>query len=90
MAAPVPEVFEHSGPWTEEEFLALPVGRRVELLDGALLVSPSARLRSLAAVLPALDWRSPVQATGRPTGRSSRSSTRRPASRAWTQAACSC
>ncbi|MGH3926044.1 MAG: Uma2 family endonuclease [Pseudonocardiaceae bacterium] len=45
MAAPVPEVFEHSGPWTEEEFLALPVDRRVELLDGALLVSPSARIR---------------------------------------------
>lgn len=44
MAAPVPDVFEHSGPWTEEEFLALPVDRRIELLDGALLVSPSARL----------------------------------------------
>jgi Uma2 family endonuclease len=42
MAAPVPEVFEHAGPWTEEEFLALPVDRRFELLDGALLVSPSA------------------------------------------------
>lgn len=45
MAAPVPEVFDHIGPWTEEEFLALPVDRRVELLDGALLVSPSARVR---------------------------------------------
>lgn len=44
MAAPVPEVFEHSGPWTEEEFLALPVDRRVELLDGALLMRPSARI----------------------------------------------
>ena len=42
MAAPVPEVFEHSDPWTEEDFLALPVDRRIELLDGALLVrSPS-------------------------------------------------
>lgn len=45
MAAPVPEVFEHTGPWTEAEFLALPVDRRIELLDGALLVSPSARSR---------------------------------------------
>ncbi|MGH3833226.1 MAG: Uma2 family endonuclease [Pseudonocardiaceae bacterium] len=45
MAAPVSKVFEHSGPWTEEEFLALPVDRRVELLDGALLVSPSPRVR---------------------------------------------
>jgi Uma2 family endonuclease len=44
MAAPVPEVFEHAGPWTEEEFFALPVDRRLELLDGALLVSPSARV----------------------------------------------
>ncbi|MBV9013590.1 MAG: Uma2 family endonuclease [Pseudonocardiales bacterium] len=44
MAAPVPEVFSHVGPWTEEEFLALPVDRRLELLDGALLVSPSTRV----------------------------------------------
>lgn len=44
MAAPVPEVFEHRDPWTEAEFLALPVDRRFELLDGALLVSASARL----------------------------------------------
>ena len=43
MAAPVPELSEYVGPWTEEDFLALPVDRRVELLDGALLVSPSAR-----------------------------------------------
>ncbi len=45
MAAPVPEVFEHRDPWTEAEFLALPVDRRFELLDGALLMSPSARVR---------------------------------------------
>lgn len=45
MAAPIPEVFVHADPWTEEEFLALPADRRVELMDGALLVSPSARLR---------------------------------------------
>jgi Uma2 family endonuclease len=45
MAAPVPDVFGHTDPWTEAEFLDLPVDRRVELLDGALLVSPSARIR---------------------------------------------
>jgi hypothetical protein len=33
----VPEVFAPRRPWTEEEFLALPVDRRVELPDGALL-----------------------------------------------------
>jgi Uma2 family endonuclease len=56
------DMLEH-GPWTEEDFLALPVDRRVELLDGALLVSPSTRLRhqrlssrlwaALDAVVPA-------------------------------------
>lgn len=45
LAAPTPEVFEHTGPWTEAQFLDLRGDRRVELLDGALLVSPSARLR---------------------------------------------
>ncbi|MGH3905592.1 MAG: Uma2 family endonuclease [Pseudonocardiaceae bacterium] len=45
MAAPVPELFEHIGPWTEEGFLTLPTDRRIELLDGALLVNPSARVR---------------------------------------------
>jgi hypothetical protein len=45
MAAPMPDVFAHADPWAEVEFLALPVDRRVELLDGALLVSPSARHR---------------------------------------------
>jgi Uma2 family endonuclease len=44
MAAPVPEVFERRDPWTEAEFLALPIDRRRELLDGALLISPSARV----------------------------------------------
>ncbi len=31
----------HPGPWTEEDFLELPVDRRIELLDGSLLVSPA-------------------------------------------------
>jgi Uma2 family endonuclease len=36
------DLFTHVGPWTEEDFFALPVDRRIELLDGELLVSPSA------------------------------------------------
>src|SRR5882672_3380853 len=57
------EQLQHEGPWTEEEFLALPEDRYVELLDGALLMSPyagsrhqrlSSRLwRALDDVLPA-------------------------------------
>lgn len=44
MASPATvELFDHVGPWTEEDFLALPEDRRIELLDGGLLVSPSAR-----------------------------------------------
>ncbi|MGQ0844505.1 MAG: Uma2 family endonuclease [Sporichthyaceae bacterium] len=33
---------DHVGPWTEQDYLALPpMGRRIELLDGALLVNAS-------------------------------------------------
>jgi Uma2 family endonuclease len=37
------DLFDHDGPWTEPDFLALPEERRIELLDGELLVSPAPR-----------------------------------------------
>lgn len=46
MAAPVGTGLQgHVGPWTEEDFLALPEDRQIELLDGSLLVSPLASRR---------------------------------------------
>jgi Uma2 family endonuclease len=40
------DLLEHVGPWTEQDYLGLPADRqRIELLDGSLLVSPSAGYR---------------------------------------------
>ena len=51
----------HDGPWTEEAYLSLPHGGpKIELADGSLIVSPSARkahqalMRRLANLLEAM------------------------------------
>jgi Uma2 family endonuclease len=58
-------LFDHAGPWTEEEYLSLPDSwRRVELVDGALLVSPNPAFphqRLARNLLYALDAAAPEQ-----------------------------
>jgi Uma2 family endonuclease len=45
-------VFSHSGPWTEDDYFALPdVPARVELVDGALLVTPMSSLAHQRLIL---------------------------------------
>lgn len=43
MAAPdqIVDPFAHDGPWSEADWLGLPESSRVELVDGALVVSPN-------------------------------------------------
>jgi hypothetical protein len=50
-------LFDHAGAWTEEAWLALPADRRIELVDGSLLVAPSTdehHARAVAAVRAAV------------------------------------
>ncbi len=44
MAAPeqVPDPYAHAGPWTEQDWFDLPTEQHVELVDGALVMSPRA------------------------------------------------
>jgi Uma2 family endonuclease len=45
-------VFAHAGPWTEDDYFALPdVPARVELVDGALLVTPLSSLAHQRLIL---------------------------------------
>jgi len=49
--------FRHKGPWTEDDYLALPRDGRIELVDGALLLGPGAseqRVRMVSRVRDAL------------------------------------
>lgn len=55
-----PDIWLHDGPWTEADYLELPPGPpKIELVEGSLLVSPSARrthqrmMRRLANLLEA-------------------------------------
>jgi Uma2 family endonuclease len=55
----------HEGPWTEQDYLALPEeNRRIELLDGGLLMSPNSanqHQRLLARLWRALDEAIPAE-----------------------------
>ena len=44
MSVPRQDWHMHDGPWTEDDFLALPEDRGIELLDGELLMSPYASI----------------------------------------------
>ena len=52
-------IFSHTGPWTEDDYFALPeTSSRVELVDGALLVSPQSSVphsRLIKTVVNLLD-----------------------------------
>lgn len=59
------EVLAHEGPWTEQDYLALPEdNRRIELLDGGLLMSPNPanqHQRLLTRLWRALDGAVPAE-----------------------------
>jgi hypothetical protein len=57
-AGPTHPALAHEGAWTEDAYLALPGDRRVELVDGSLLVGPTtddAHGRAVAAVRAAVE-----------------------------------
>lgn len=52
MAAPQPETMAHTGPWTLDEWLALPEGPPyAELVDGLLVMSPVSAYRNQRLML---------------------------------------
>ncbi|WP_300008041.1 Uma2 family endonuclease [Pseudonocardia sp.] len=57
-AGPAHPALAHEGAWTEDAYLALPGDRRVELVDGSLLVAPTTdggHDRAVAAVRAAVE-----------------------------------